>query len=73
MEKPITLRIEETTQSIVKILNESQLPLFILNQILKDLYTETSNLSKQQAEKDKEMYYGSLEESNSQNPTRSLA
>ena len=67
MEKPITLRIEETTQGIVQILNESQLPFFILNNIIKELHDELNDLSKKQAEHDKQEYYKSLQVENSNN------
>lgn len=63
MEKPITLIIDQTKNNLTKILNEAGLPPFILETILKDLYLETNNISKQIAERDKAEYEKSLQES----------
>jgi hypothetical protein len=56
MEKPITLKIKETKQNLVKALNESELPLFILEPILKDIYMETKAENLKQAQTDEYLY-----------------
>ena len=56
MEKPITLKIKETKQNLVKVLNESELPLFILEPILKDIYMETKAENLKQAQTDEYLY-----------------
>lgn len=63
MNKPISMIIEEVKINIVNTVNESGLPPFILESILKDIYFETMNLSKQIAERDKAEYEKSLQES----------
>ena len=56
MEKPITLKIKETKQNLAKALNESELPLFILEPILKDIYMETKAENLKQAQTDEYLY-----------------
>lgn len=63
MEKPIELVIRETRESIVKILNDSKLPSFIVKPIMKDLYMEITNLEESQYQAAKRKYEDSLEES----------
>lgn len=60
MEKPITLIIHETKQNIAAAVSQSNLPLFILESIFKDFYTEIYSLAKQQEEKEKSDYQKSL-------------
>ena len=43
IEKPISLVMKETSDGIVKILNDAHLPLCILAPIVKDIYTEIQN------------------------------
>lgn len=59
-EKPITLKIEDLKQNIAATLNESGLPIFLLDYIIKDLYDEIHILSQNQIIKDKESYETSL-------------
>jgi len=61
MEKPITLKIKETKQNLVKALNESELPLFILEPILKDIYMETKAENLKQAQTDEYLYLKEIE------------
>lgn len=61
MEKPITLKIKETKQNLVKALNESGLPLFILEPILKDIYMETKAENLKQAQTDEYLYLKEIE------------
>lgn len=44
MNKPLTVQINETKEKIVNTINESALHPYILNTILKDLYTEMNNV-----------------------------
>lgn len=56
MEKPITLIISETKDKIVTIVNESKLPMFVLDNIFKDFYTDIHTLSIQQEQAEKIEY-----------------
>ena len=62
MEKPITLRINELKTNLVNTINEANLPPFLLEQILKELYSEASTLATNQAKKEEYEYYKSLQE-----------
>ena len=68
MEKPITLRINELKTNLVNTINAANLPPFLLEQILKDLYSEASTIATNQAKKEEDEYYKSLQEKeNSEN------
>ena len=62
MEKPITLRINELKTNLVNTINEANLPPFLLEQILRELYGEVSTLATNQAKKEEYEYYKSLQE-----------
>jgi hypothetical protein len=56
--KPFTLQVQETEEQLVKTLNESNLPAYVLKNILKELYQQIEQLElneietyKQQEEK----------------------
>lgn len=56
MDKPLSLRIEETKQSLVNVINTSQLHPYILDSILKDLYNEIHILCMNQSKQEIEAY-----------------
>ena len=56
MNKPISMVINETRISLLKICNESGLPACILELIVKDLYNDVNHVSENQLNKDKETY-----------------
>lgn len=60
MNKPADLIVEETKESIVKIVNESGLPPFLLEPILKEIYNQVNILKKQELEQSKKQYENSL-------------
>ena len=60
MNKPANLIIEETKEKIVKVINESGLPPFLLEPILKNLYDQISILKQRELEKSKQEYENSL-------------
>lgn len=62
MEKPITLRINELKTNLVNTINDANLPPFLLEQILRELYSEASTLATNQAKKEEDEYYKSLQE-----------
>ena len=62
MEKPISMMINETKIGIANICNKSGLPSYILEPILKELYLEIKELSRQQLKQDEAIYKASLEQ-----------
>lgn len=62
MDKPITMVIEETKNQIVEVANQSNLPIWVLNNIMKDMYEQTDALAKMEHQKSVEEYTKSLEE-----------
>jgi hypothetical protein len=56
MEKPITMIMEDTKDAIISTINNSKLPAFILENIIKDIYMEINQMTIQQAKLDKEKY-----------------
>ena len=65
MEKPITLRINELKTNLVNTINEANLPPFLLEQILRELYSEASTLATNQAQNEEDEYCESLQEKES--------
>ena len=59
--KPITFVYEELVDELTNIINNSKLPAFIIEPILKDLYLEIKAMAQRQLERDKEMYNQSLQ------------
>lgn len=62
MNKPANLIVEETKENIVKTINESGLPPFLVEPILKDLYNQISILKQQELEQSKKQYEDSLKQ-----------
>lgn len=62
MDKPISMLIKETKDSLINICNTSQLPPSILELILGNVHAEIFLLSKKCLEQDELIYMSSLEE-----------
>lgn len=62
MNKPADLIVEETKEKITKTINESGLPPFLIEPILKELYNQVSFLKQKELEKSKKNYEESLRE-----------
>ena len=56
MEKPITLRREEFVNDLVKLVNDSGLPAFVMLDIFRAVTAQVENLARQQYEQDKKAY-----------------
>lgn len=54
--KPMSMAKEDFTKAIVGAINTSELPLFVIESILKELLMEVSVVAKQQAEAEKAQY-----------------
>lgn len=44
MNKPFTLQVQETEEQLVNAINKSNLPAYVLKQILKELYQQVEQL-----------------------------
>ena len=60
IEKPITVVRYEFAEKISDTINNCNLPLFIIEPILRDVYLEVKSLSQKQYEMDKEEYENKL-------------
>lgn len=58
--KPITLIIEDFKKDLVDQINNSNLPIFIIESIVKDVYFEIKEVSKNKTEQDRVAYESSL-------------
>ena len=56
MEKPISIMIDETKTSLISMINNSGLPFWILEPMVKDIYQEIKTLAGNQLRIDKEQY-----------------
>ena len=54
--KPVTLLKEDFLRSLINLCNNSGLPLFVVEYILKDVYLEVKTLAKKQYEADLTKY-----------------
>lgn len=52
MEQNILVTIEQTKQQIATIINNSNLPIFVLEPMIKDIYVELSELRKKMLEQE---------------------
>ena len=62
MNKPAILVIEETKENIINTINESGLPPFLVEPIIKDLYNQINILKQQELEQSKKQYEDSLKQ-----------
>jgi hypothetical protein len=60
--KPISVVREEFIMNLANLINTSGLPSYIMEPIIKDIYTELTILTKQQVERDKQAYLQALKE-----------
>lgn len=44
MNKPFTIQVQETEEKLVKTINESNIPAYVLKNILKELYQQIEQL-----------------------------
>jgi len=56
MEKPITLTIFETKKKIAEIIQESSLPIYIIEPIMRELYVDIKTMNEQKLQEDMEKY-----------------
>lgn len=61
MNKPVNLILEETKQKLSQTINESGLPAFMIELLIKDIYSQVNFLAQRDLEKSKKEYEASLE------------
>lgn len=62
MEKPLTLKMREIEEQIVKMINESGIPIFILKNSFEKIYNQLISLEQKEYEIAKKEYESSLKE-----------
>ena len=62
MDKPLTVLREEFIDSLVKLVNESGLPMFAVESVLRELCAETKAAAARQYEMDKAKYDENIKE-----------
>lgn len=67
IQKPITIIKQEFTEGLVKYINESSLPPFVIEYILKDIINEVHLASVQQLKFDTERYQKQISENKKNN------
>lgn len=61
MEKPISMRLQETKESIVTIITESRLPMWLLEPAVKDIYNQVNTVAAQEMYNDRKQYVEDLQ------------
>lgn len=69
MDKPLSLIINETKQNMVAVINNSGLPLPLLEMLMKDIYIDIKTANDMQLKKDIEQYNNSLTEESKKQET----
>lgn len=64
MDKPLPIKIQEFQQAISKVIEQSELPIYILKYQIKDLLSEIEKLEQTFAQQEIEQYYKSQEQIN---------
>lgn len=64
IQKPLALRKDEYVQTITQATNNSGLPMFIIELVLKDLLLEVSSLTKEELKMSQTQYSQMLEQQN---------
>lgn len=62
MATPLNLLIEESRVEIIKTINKTKLPAYLLEPIIKDIYLNISSIKKNEYDKAKKEYEQSLSE-----------
>ncbi len=65
IKKPTILVVEETRQSIIKLVNDSNLPAFMIEPILREIYDEVQEAKVNEYKSQKKSYEEKLAESES--------
>ena len=60
MEKPTIMVVSDVKENIIKIVNDSKLPPFILRPIFQELYNQMVELERDELKMEKEQYMASI-------------
>lgn len=61
MEKPISMKLQETKESIATIITESGLPMWLLEPAVKDIYNQINTVAAQEIYNDRKQYVEDLQ------------
>ena len=61
MEKPISMKLQETKESIATIITESGLPMWLLEPAVKDIYNQVNTVAAQEIYNDRKQYVKDLQ------------
>ena len=61
MEKPISMKLQETKESIATIITESGLPMWLLEPAVKDIYNQVNTVAAQEMYNDRKQYVEALQ------------
>ena len=64
IQKPISIILDELRTNIVYQINSVNLPICLIEPIIRDIYVEIRNISEMQLKKDKEEYFKMIENQN---------
>ena len=64
IEKPLVLKIEDFRKNIISIINKSEIPVFMIEYIFKDIYQEVRETNIQYAQIERQRYQTELAELN---------
>ena len=64
IQKPISIILDELRTNIVSQINSVNLPICLIEPIIRDIYVEIRNISEMQLKKDKEEYFKMIENQN---------
>ena len=53
---PLSIQLDDLRNNIISILNDAHLPSYIIELVIKDIYRDVSEASKEQLQKDKNEY-----------------
>ena len=62
LQKPVTILREEFINNLTDLINDSDLPMFVLEPIFKDMHSKIKAAERQQLENDKKRYQEMLDE-----------
>lgn len=69
--KPVTLIRAELISNLTNTINNSSLPAFVIEPILKDLLSEVRAVAQKQLEEDRKNYFAALEDANKETDSAS--
>ena len=68
MDKPLALKIQEFQQAMSKVIEQSELPIYILKYQIKDLYSEIERIESEYTQQEIEQYQKSQEQTEEETP-----